>query len=220
MHSHTTHTCSVFNAVVNNCHPNGVSLERPPMCKVLSLWIITDLLSGPLMWEMYLISICFPVYAVSVHWLIHFIRRPENPEPFISSSWKLGSETSQSSFSHYAEEQHDSFHWTLYSSPCCFQPLMPRAHIPPRPHLKGLSCVILQRSKCCILPCLSLQSSLSRPITFKSNKPVFWARPLAQLTSLTACFHFSRLKVECCAPAIMSLTFSQGSRLKLAPKVF
>lgn len=157
------------------------------MCKVLSLWIITDLLSGPLMWEIYLISICFPVYAVPVHldWFISFGGLKIRSHSFqVVENWGEYGATSRSSFSHYAEEQHDSFHWTLYSSPCCFQPLMPRAHIPPRPHLKGLSCVILQRSKCCILPCLSLQSSLSRPITFKSNKPspVFWARPLAQLT--------------------------------------
>ncbi len=92
MHAHTHHTHMLcFNAVLNNCHPNGVSLEQPPMCRGLSLWIITDLLSGPLMWEMYLIFICFRCLCCSCAFgLIHFIwRLTENPEPFISSSWKL-----------------------------------------------------------------------------------------------------------------------------------
>lgn len=140
-----------FNAVLNNCHPNGVSLEQPPMCRGLSLWIITDLLSGPLMWEMYLISICFRVYAVPVHldWFISFggwlkIR---------SHSFQVAGNWGPRSQSHMLSDIMEflfSLCWrtawffplnsVFLSSPHCLQPLMPRAHIPPRPHLKGPSC--------------------------------------------------------------------------------
>lgn len=147
-----------FNAAVNNCHPNGVSLERPPMCRVLPLWVITDLPSGPLMWEMFLISICFLVYAFPLHSnkFISF----GNPLKIQSHSFQVAWNRGPSSRQHV-----DPHHGVLFlisarfsllnsvflSSPSCRRPLVHRAHILSRPRLKVL--VLFYSAVVNALPC-------------------------------------------------------------------
>lgn len=142
------------------------------------------------MWEIYLISICFHVYAVPVHldWFISF------------GGWEIWSHSFQvvAAILKPCLEQN---HWVLFlitlknslilSTELCISLRIPFS--PSCPELiyhltliSKVSCVILQCSKCYILLCLSLPSSLSPPIIFKSNKPVFW--PL--LLRPNTLFHF------------------------------
>lgn len=101
-----------FNAAANNCQRNEVSLERPPMCRVMLLWVIIVLPNGPLMWEMFLISISVLVYAFPLHFntFISF----GNPLKIQSHSFQVAwsrapsaspvpmcGSTSRSSFSHF-----------------------------------------------------------------------------------------------------------------------
>lgn len=150
-----------------------------------------------------------------------FIWRPGNLEPFISSSWNpkgcnpkaICGATSQSSFSHYAEEQLDSFHWTLYSSPYSLHAQSSYTTSPSSQRSLVLFYSAVNAISCCVLVfhLLWVARLFSSPISLYFD------------TSYCALVHFSFSpppKNLALHPAAMFLTFSQGSRLKLAPKVF